>query len=112
MTTEELLKPRYKVIADYPHSWFTIGEIIQDNFVSLSLKLYPNIFKELKWWEKREVEDLPKYLKIGDCIRKVIKWDLILDKVTVTNSKEDKTNYISLYEPSTEEEYLQFINQK
>ena len=29
MTTEDLLKPRYKVIADYPGTEFKIGQVIE-----------------------------------------------------------------------------------
>ena len=114
MTTEELLKPRYKVVLAYPHSWIEVGEIIENNFDIFNLKDYPKIFKELKWWEERENEDLPKYLKIDDSVRKVIEWDLIYDKVIVTNliSQEERRNYIRIYTPLSEEEYLQFANQK
>lgn len=125
MTIEELLKPRYKVIAKYPESRFGVDEILtqwignifvgKNPYTVLSNPNdYPAIFKELKWWQEREIEDLPKYLKIDDSIRKVIKWDFFYDKVIVTNliSKEEKRNYIGIYTPLSEEEYLQFTNQK
>jgi len=123
MTTEELLKPRYKVIAKYPESRFEVEEIltqwIGSNFagknpyaILSNPQEYPKVFKELHWWEDREIEDLPKYLKIDNSIRKVIKWDLIYDKVIVTNliSQEERRNYIGIYTPLSEEEYLQFTN--
>jgi hypothetical protein len=123
MTIEELLKPRYKVISTYPLSDFKVGQIIESEswgvsidayYIEFSFLNYPKIFQELKWWEERQIEYLPKYLKIDDSIRKVIKWDLAWDKVIVTNliSQEERRNYIGIYTPLSEEEYLQFTNQK
>lgn len=75
MTGEELLKPRYEVIADYPGSPFMIGQIYNtrmgnsckrvidlDNSVTI-VDEYPHLFKELKWWEKRTEAEMPKYVK-------------------------------------------------
>ena len=72
---EKLLQPRYKVIADYPRNKYyenvEVGEIIeawhpnkilQDNITGFYGK-YPHIFKELEWWEEREIKDMPMYLK-------------------------------------------------
>lgn len=75
MTTEELLKPRYKVIADYPFSDFKVGDILnQDkkrewlweyNHSEISKPhAYPHIFKELQWWEERKENDMPEYLEV------------------------------------------------
>lgn len=86
MTKEELLIPRYKVIATYPDSKFKIGDIIyvhhntpyQSNNVCTLDKIYnpnvtqwidlseaekhPNIFKKLMWWEERKLSDMPIYV--------------------------------------------------
>lgn len=84
MTKEELLKPRYIVIADYPNYTGTKyahnkGDIIvfdDDNNVVLWKENgndgtlcehshfidYPCIFRALKWWEERKPEDMPEYL--------------------------------------------------
>lgn len=76
MIKEELLKPRYKVIADYPNSEWKVGKILvrvkdatNDIFhvheyaivgdISLNeIKKYPHIFKPLEWWEEREEKDI------------------------------------------------------
>lgn len=65
MKTVDLLKPRYKVIADYPETPYTIGEIYEgDTFYNGSKETrcehenYPAIFKKLEWWEDRELEDM------------------------------------------------------
>lgn len=77
MTREELLKPRYKVIADYPRSNFNIGDIWPDvaaewttkeqiDYTLEEMSKYPSLFKKLEWWEEREPEDMPEYLKHYD----------------------------------------------
>lgn len=68
MIVEQLLQPRYKVIADYPNSPFTVGEIVDltnECFIgnSLGYDSYPLIFKRLEWWEERKPEDMPEYVK-------------------------------------------------
>jgi len=81
MKQEQLLAPRYEVIADYPGSNFTVGNIINaselndmsmwlevmgkkwvDNKLSMFGK-YPAIFRRLNWWEKRESSEMPEYVK-------------------------------------------------
>lgn len=82
MTVEEILRPRYKVIADYPMSkmYFNIGDVlywnqqhdsyrIDDKKVSMAketVESYPHLFKRLEWWEERKPEDMPEYVK---CIK-------------------------------------------
>jgi hypothetical protein len=73
VSVEDLLKPRYRVIADYPGSQFTVGQIIQKQkymdgkwhvkgFLN-EPENYPDIFKPLEWWEEREPEEMPQYVK-------------------------------------------------
>lgn len=81
MTPEELLKPRYKVIAEYPNSLLPIGSIIQDDVESTTIispdgsvdiissyllrdkHKYPHLFRKLEWWEERKRGEMPKYVK-------------------------------------------------
>jgi len=114
MTNEELLKPRFKVIDDYPLSWFDVGEIVENDFDSFDLKDFPNIFQKMEWWEERNLEDLPKYLKDDFYIIKVEKYYEKFGKLkfdyfeyegqTLYNDRVD-----NLFSPSTEEEYLEYI---
>lgn len=78
MNIDDLLTPRYKVMADFPYKpaadIFPIGQIIKilegDNPVDsngnplrwLKFEKYPNLFRRLEWWEYRKPEDMPKYL--------------------------------------------------
>ncbi len=86
---QDLMKPRYKVIADYPHSVDEIGHIITiegERYFTLSnaskstqvypvdkrrttseyYNRYPHLFELLPWYVERSVEDLQsvKYLKL------------------------------------------------
>lgn len=76
MTKEELLKPRYKVIADYPDRAFEMNMPLEYNVVdscfdnskasgvTIEPDNYPAIFKTLEWWEEREEKDMPEYVKV------------------------------------------------
>lgn len=87
MTIEELLKPRWKVIADFPcNVGHDVGEIISEYkyksepdccFIEIDLdgKIfgicpddYPHLFRKLKWWEEREIEDMPNYIRVEHTI--------------------------------------------
>lgn len=89
MTTEELLKPRYKVIAIDTTESFQVGEILNHPeewhdylWVGPSGKIifypekYPHLFKKLEWWEERKPEDMPEYLNCPSrkMFFKVDKW--------------------------------------
>lgn len=72
-TVEELLKPRYKVIADYPGNQNPIGTILKTfncwhdftiKFWCKSNDKYPHLLQPLPWWSDRELGDMPEYLKI------------------------------------------------
>ncbi len=86
MTTEELLKPRYKVIADWPGSGNILGHVFVLNnneammFTSQweakdsrFFNHYPHLFRKLEWWEYRLPEDMPQYVKVQDSVRTVLK---------------------------------------
>jgi len=138
MSTDDLLKPRYKVIADYPFSYYDVDSILLFDFYHtpngvVHFNEYPHLFKKLEWYEERKVEDMPDYLKFeerlsitsyGDDvepeIHKVKKhWD-----TSMTNDWRNKdircfisewhntTYYYGAFIPATEQEYLSFINQK
>lgn len=68
LSPEELLKPRYKVIADYPNSVHKIGSIIPpgeqiDLPTYYGCSKYPHLFKKLEWWEFRTEEEMPEYVR-------------------------------------------------
>ena len=83
MTVKELLKDRWKVIADFPDSYFKVGDIedrdwakyvnTEDEADGILWKIsdFPHLFKKLEWWEEREIKDLPDYIKYKNKIYKV-----------------------------------------
>ncbi len=131
MTPEELMKPRYKVIADYPKSIHQVGTIIDAGWRSEDLlycdhdgprcRHYPHLFKPLQWWQEREEKDMPEYVKLTTTrpsyglpvghISRVsfeksgdgIKW--IVDMFPVYVRVDDVT-------PSTLEEYNDYLTNK
>jgi hypothetical protein len=68
MNAEELLKPRYKVIARWPQmrEHLEVGEILKGERGYLTMESkelfadYPHLLKRLEWWEEREKKDLPE----------------------------------------------------
>jgi hypothetical protein len=72
---DELLCPRFKVIADWPMNInFKVGEIVSNNLWFLfflgqhewHMKDLPHLFKPLAWWEHRTIEELQsvKFVKV------------------------------------------------
>ncbi len=134
MTTEELLIPRYKVIADYPDSSFKIEDILFPFYVEDSTEsgrwyvqedrdytwinpsLYPAIFKKLEWWEERSLEELPEYVESDNTIYKLYCKNIINGWWRVQPlSNEFGIEFINIKckdtLPSTKEEYqLQKLN--
>lgn len=77
MTPDELLMPRYKVIAIDTTESFQIGEILNhppewndylwvtpDGKIIFYPEKYPHLFKPLQWWEDRKPEEMPQYVVI------------------------------------------------
>lgn len=67
MNVTELMKPRYKVIADYPGNEYPIGvvidELLFDGKTSDWFERYPALFEKLKWWAYRREEEMPLFLR-------------------------------------------------
>lgn len=122
MTTEELLIKRVKVIANYPGSTYSIGDILYEvdrmlqkfvlknddrNFKYIQYPQdYPVIFEPLPWWKDRKVEDMPIHLHCPSrkTFHKIDKWE---NESFMTGGKIKKqlANYI----PATKEEYESYL---
>lgn len=135
MTPEQLLIPRYKVIADYPGNRMLVGTILTLNMgqkgsewheftedepihLEVGKDLYPHIFQPLQWWEERKAKDWPQYVRYGEwekahSIFKIVELD-IKNHYAIA---EIPTDYFlpfrdhSFY-PSNEEEYNTWFNKK
>lgn len=78
MNAEQLMSPRFEVIADYPYCPVKAKEqlekvtetlfIVSKNGENASvwhlseIEKMPHIFRKLNWWEHRKIEDMPKRL--------------------------------------------------
>ena len=137
MSIEQLMQPRYKVIADYPCRPHPIGSIIEftndpydtrtlftlpgaeHRYPESKFKEYPNLFKPLQWWEERKPEDMPQYIRFkpDNTLFKIEQWDMPIlfgftdvERQRGCGLKTFKPEYG--YEPATEAEYLTYINSK
>lgn len=128
LTPEELLKPRYIVIADYPGSEQSnqIGKIYQSDECSArwlnEMSHYPHIFHKKSWWEHREESEMPRYLKlrkekyddygpgISKTIFKVYKWVNASAQIDEENEYDTLSNYELDFELATKEEYETYKN--
>lgn len=59
----ELLIPRFQLIADYPANNREIGSISKEGAAASYFRKFPAVFKELEWFEKRTIDEMPQYLK-------------------------------------------------
>jgi len=121
MTAEELLKPRWKVIADFPESPYCINQILysfnskiffEPSGYHFNPNDYPAIFKKLDWWEERSVDDMPDYLKWGEK-GNVIKVNKHLCGIHKDGFRDERLNnfhYYFEYLPSTKDEYEKTTN--
>lgn len=70
------MQPRWEVIGKYPFSLYQVGDVIVGEYADLvrtpdctysqptsDLLRYDKLFQQLDWWERRELADLPSYLK-------------------------------------------------
>lgn len=130
MTPEEILRPRYKVIDNWPgNTKFEIGDILKGyspgcgggdlilndkgESVWLSPEKYPHLFKKLEWWEDRKESELPEYVKwvnsSGSYINHITGWNWtkINNKDTLYLNLEGKhwTTIDGNDLPATKEEY-------
>lgn len=111
MTQEELLKPRWEVIATYPDSDFELGSIEDRDWakyvngedesdgVEWRISDFPHLFRKLEWWEKRDIKDMPEYLEeisSGMVFKMYGTWNLddSIIKKYIPATLEEYTNYI------------------
>lgn len=126
MTVEEFFNPRYRCIARYPHSKFSVGaiytnkeccEILNPNNVEGCLSVYdcekyPAIFRKIDWWEYRDIEDMPEYVKEeGGKIHKVTFFEeygfswMKADNGDVETTWAVNNKVMCFFKPATKEEY-------
>ncbi len=131
---KDLLIPRFKVIADYPNSWFILGNIytglkganpnsdywyLKDNSPhgvgTVDPTKYPSVFQRLQWWENRTPLEMPRYLKKDNMVFKVRAYTHPAAKGFPLFYEKDEipgSHYISYFQPATKEEYNLFIKNR
>lgn len=130
MSNEELMRPRYKVIAGYPSNQNKVGDIItiqrstrdQVELVCGWYDKFPHLFKKLEWWEEREIEEMPEYVKVviddkPGFVHKVEGWVGNNAYGVPMYGFKNRVGYVSPRSvtdllPATAAEYEQYINQK
>jgi hypothetical protein len=128
MTVEELLIPRCRVLADYPNSYFKVGDILTGSpkiptgavgkFINdttgwawvFTPEKYRSIFQKVFWYEERRLEDLPKYIRIKDLYYEV-KWKENLIREASPDTEDDNLKVDFWFNkqtsvPLTEEQFL------
>jgi hypothetical protein len=134
LTPEELLKPRYKVIADYPgrRETMPIGHVLTLNkwgagkwwheytddepiHLDEGSTRFPAILRPLAWWEERDEWEMPEYVKCEGP-------DMVLKFIDLTKTYqwdegfpmeyEYGSYHISCFIPCTEQEYLNSLTNK
>ena len=128
----DLTTPRVEVMAYYPQSTFEIGEILEfaslnknnsafDFYQSVSqennceyaaeVDKCPAIFRKMQWWEKRELSDMPQYVKSTHTsgVYKVQKWISFPLRAKLI-SASDRMKLIDML-PATQQEYEAYLKQ-
>lgn len=122
MTPDDLLRPRYKVIADYPKMECEVGDIFHkltfDNgnytyvtnhdspmlgrIIGHMIERMPHLFKPLAWWEERKPEEMPEYVNCPSrkMFLKIEHWG---ESYFIIEGRQ-KMQYRN-YTPATREEY-------
>jgi len=123
----DLMAPRYKVVADYPHmenDQIEIGDIISPygmgfmypEEVKKMYESFPHLFRKLNWWEERRPEEMPEYVKI---VQPPYKGEVLYlpdyergsnDHEFVMNRDKLFMQHLAFCEPATEQEYLDYLN--
>jgi len=122
MTPEELLKPRYKVIADWPGSNLKIGTTLRQEITDYysfeedekaftthrkNLDQYPHLFRKLQWWEERTLEEMPQYIKFDNIVYKTIEWRIGVEMECRTIGNRGAAP-ARKFLPATEQDYLTY----
>lgn len=129
LTSEQLLQPRYEVIADYPGSDLPIGTILLESklgycfredvlttssniIATETVTKYPHLFRRLNWWEHRTPEEMPEYLRRKTKDAKVFKAKKHGVEATHSLGFIDENDRILSYcnfLPATLQDYTQYI---
>jgi hypothetical protein len=114
MNKKMLLKPRYKVIADWPRmTTYWIGRIFEVSQMGMETQIpyhkYPHLFKKLEWWEERDEKDMPEYVKAKYSFHVAFIGYFEENQIFKLSELEGEKECFNWVEISTEQEYLEYI---
>lgn len=137
LSKDELLRPRFKVIAKWPSMRdFELNQIITLNedfspqykmwsiedcqgkrtYITKFFEDYPHLFERLDWWHERSDEQMPKYLRFIANKSKVVELVKLYNRDMVDIRHHDGKIIdcldMELFLPATEEEYNAYNSQK
>lgn len=128
---EKLLNFRWKVRIDIPFFPYKSGDIIESrtDYVLYSHttghfkpKSYPDVFKLLKWWQERDISEMPRFIKFERKPGKFLVYEVCSPHEGFPAFGENFVNFfdeegkivmeemrdLRNFLPATEEEFLQF----
>lgn len=88
LSVEQLMQPRYMVIADYPGNVQDIGYVFRSDIGEYYDK-FPAVFRRMPWYEGRKVEDMPKYVTDGKFIYEVDNYNVENERLSLANGLVD-----------------------
>lgn len=135
LTKEQLMIPRYLIIADYPFNTdYPIGKIVlvpTDGYAEnenghpvfyCDFGKFPHLFRRLEWWEYRTAEEMPEYCvtHFDSIVFKIEKWILSDSGNWKYETTSETTLKLLLFDfvdmenltPATLEEYEEYQKQK
>ena len=117
---EQLMRPRYRVIALWPNTEFKIGDITEPEYnIETAIRFYndfPHLFRKLEWWQERSIDEMPEFVRWEiaspdkGAIEKALKWTMrgqipFVDLISQVN--EIRAEYFT---PATEAEFIKYIS--
>lgn len=140
LTTEELLRPRYKVIADFPGCSYEVDTVLYvdqsgelysptagysrtvTKVMQCDAEKYPAYIQPLPWWSDREISDMPEYVKLviygkNSFVHKVEGWVGNNAHGTPMYDFKNRVGYVSPRSvtdllPATLADYDEYLQQK
>lgn len=135
---QELLRPRVKCIAPDTSRKYEIGDIFYKhvfpgsdsgmscyitnlefplegkNLITEFAENMPHLFQRLNWWDDREVNEMPEYLKIKDRVYRIAIWEKYFGWLPVERDPIDESfrlaHHFDKGLPATEQDYLNYKN--
>ncbi len=122
-----LLQKRFKVVADYPDNDIPVGIVLtnysSDIWTNMEkgyefhaqvswFEKYPHLFREMSWWEERELKDLPEYVKwnqlrVKGTIERAIEYVDYGYGLAVKVGSQSMSQPLKCFDPSTQAEFLE-----